>query len=281
MVAVHMQTTGAVDYIAVTFSANFDEQRLEPWVGRWKNAGRAGQGYQRRQVSEFGADLASEGEERIGKHFRIPGECWQAMRDEDMAVEFLPETLLNMGGKPTRLDLCVNMHECESSVDLLHELATLKQIRTRARGRKRYESTKEYGFYIGSRGSDKFARIYDKKLEQGIAAAPSWVRVEIQMRKRYASLMTAGYVASTNKRHFINRAIQDYVDFPTNDEFQQACRDQDGDLPLLHRKPPKFMRWLESQVIPAMLNYQEQHADADILRTFSLMYHEAFNRRNR
>jgi hypothetical protein len=274
-----MLTTGAVDYIGVTFSSNFDEHRLTPWVGDWKDAGHASEGYQRRQVSQLGADLVSEGEDRLGKHFRIPGECWQAMRDEDMATEVLPGYLLDLGGKPTRLDLCVNMHEADSSVDLLYELATLKQVRTRARSLKRYQSSAEYGFYVGSKGSDKYARVYDKRLQQGMAAAPRWVRVEIQMRKRYAVLMTSSYAFAQNKRSFINRAIQDYLDFPTNDEFQQAISDQDGELPTLYRKPPKFVRWLEKQVIPAMLNYQDQHEGADILRMFSLMYHEAYTRR--
>lgn len=276
-----MLTTGAVDYIGVTFSSNFDEHRLEPWVGKWKDAGSGGPNYARRQVSEFGADLVSEGEARQGKHFRIPGECWQAMRDEDMACDFLPGYLLDLGGKPTRLDLCMNMHEADSSVDLLYELATLKQIRTRARSLKRYQSSAEYGFYVGSKGSDKYARVYDKRLQQGMAAAPNWVRVEIQMRKRYALLMTDAYVGSANKRTFINRAIHDYIDFPTNDEYQTAIRDQDGELPTLYRKPPKFVRWLERQVIPAMLNYQDQHEGTDILRMFSLMYHEAFTQRKK
>lgn len=270
-----MITTGAADYLAVTFSSNFDEQRLTGWVGEWKDAGHASEGYQRRQVSTFGADLVSEGEDRLGKHFRIPGACWQAMHDEDMAVDFLPEYLLDLGGKPTRLDLCVNLHEADSSVDLLYELATLKQIRTRARSVMRIKGRENEGFYVGSRGSDKFARVYDKRLEQGSPAAPTWVRVEIQMRKRYAVLMTEAYASAANKRMFINRAIFDYIDFPTNDEYQQAIREQDGELPTLYRKPPRFIRWLQNQVIPAMLNFEEQHPDADIMRTFSLMYFEA------
>jgi DNA relaxase NicK len=276
-----MLTTGAVDYIGVTFSASFDEHRLEPWFGRWKKAGRGKHGYETLQISELGASLVSDGPERQGKHLDVSGTCWQAMRDEDMATELLPSTLISYGGNATRIDFALDMHDCDSSVDLFYELAHLGQVKTRARGRRKYESTKEYGFYIGSRGSDKFARIYDKRLEQGALAGPRWNRVELQMRKRYAVLMTTAYVSAMNKRAFINRAIQDYVDFPTNDEFQRACREQDGDLPLLHRKPPKFIRWLESQVIPAMLNYQEQHPDADVLRAFSLMYHEAFNRRKR
>lgn len=270
-----MLTTGAVDYIGVTFSSNFDERRLSPWIGDWKEAGSASEGYTRRQVSELGADLVSDGEERLGKHFRIPGECWQAMRDETMAVEFLPGYLLDLGGKPTRLDLCVNMHEADSSVDLLYELATLNQMRTRARSLKRYQSSVEYGFYVGSKGSDKYARVYDKRLQQRMPDAPKWVRVEIQMRKRYAVAMTTSYSQSANKRQFINRAVQDYLDFPTNDEYQAALRDQDGQLPTLSRPLPKFFEWLDRQVVPAMVNYQSQHPDTNVLAILTSMYETA------
>jgi hypothetical protein len=274
-----MLTRAGVDYIGVTFSSSFDEHRLVPWVGDWKPAGRGNHGYEKRQISEYGADIVSEAEDRLGKHFRIPGAAWQAMRDSDMAVEFLPQYLLQIGGKPTRIDLALDMHESETSVDLLHTLTDLGQIRTRARMGKRITSTREDGFYVGSRGSDKFCRVYDKRLEQDTPTAPRWVRVELQMRKRYASLITVGYCEAPNKRNFINRAIADYVDWPTNSDYQEAIRSQDGDLPLLHHKPPKIIRWLAAQVIPALLNYQDQNPDVDVMRLVGLMYHEAHTAR--
>lgn len=278
----HMLTTGYVDYIGVTFSSNFDERRLVGWVGEFTNVGRGEHGYQRRAISELGADLVSEGEDRMGMHIRVPGAAWQAMRDEDMAVEILPEYMLALGGHPTRLDLALDLHEAHTTVEGLHELKDLGQIRTRARSGKRYYGQKDDGFYVGSKGSDKFMRVYDKKLERELdQPAPHWIRLELQMRKRYAVMMTSAYVAQANKRNFINTAIRDYCDFPTNDEFQEAVSAQDCDLPMMHRKPTKFMKWLETQVIPAMLNYQEQHPDGDILRMFSLMYHTAFTERRK
>src|SRR6185295_6313755 len=254
-----MKTTGHVDTMGATFSAAFDEAHLIGWVGHFKNVGRGSHGYQRRAVSELGAVLIADGEDRMGKNLLVTGACFQSMRDEDMPAEDFPQFCLEHGGKPTRLDLCLNMHEADTDVDMLYDLATMGLMRSRAHLDKRIKSEKENGFYVGSKKSDKFARIYDKRLEQEHFSGPKWIRVELQMRKRYATLMTVAYAGAADKRHFINRAIQDYCDFPTSDEIQQAIRDQDGDLPLLHRKPPKFMRWLEDQVIPAMLNYQDQH----------------------
>lgn len=276
-----MLTTGHIDTMGVTFSSNFNERHLEGWVGKFTTVGRGSHGYERRAISELGAVIVSDGPERMGKHLDIQGACFQAMRDEDMPVDDFPEFCLSHGAKPTRLDLCVNLHEAITTVDTLHTLAELGQTRTRATLDKRISSHHEDGFYVGSKKSDKFMRVYDKRLEQGLGAAPAWIRLEIQMRKRYAVAMTVLYAQVPNKRAFINRAIQDYCDFPTSDEIQEALRDQDGDLPLLRRKPPKFVRWLEKQVIPAMLNYQDNNQGVDVLRMFSLMYYEAQNQRKR
>lgn len=274
-----MLTTAHVDMMGITFSSSFDEAHLHQWFGPFENVGSAKHGYTRRAVSEIGAVIVSDGPERLGKHLDVPGACLQAMRDLKMDVDSFPGFCLQHGGTATRLDLCVNLHDCDTNVDDLYERATLGQIRTRAELDKLYTGPKERGFYVGSKHSDRYMRVYDKRLEQRDPSSPPWVRIELQLRRRYAAAVMVKYTQHPNKRAFINRALKGYCDFPTSDEVQTAFHDQGGELPILPRKLPKFLKWLDEQIIPAMVKYQLENPESDVLTMVGLLYNQAYTKR--
>lgn len=170
--------------------------------------------------------------------------------------------------RATRLDLAVDLYD---GGELAHRVARAvrrKVVRTAARQTSVIEGITGKGgitSYIGSRGSTRFVRVYDKNAESGGKVAAS--RFELQANSEFASelwksirqpsqdqLNTVAYAA-------INGLVSDWGDERTNKEMQFI---------LASKPPPKpepsedAWEWISKQVLPTLtrdfyLNGQSEH----------------------
>lgn len=126
--------------------------------------------------------IPKEGDERMGCHVSLSG---QALANFDSAFGLLAFVARSPNRiKWTRLDLAVDLIE-EVSVPVLRALALHSMNDGAIRKRKWSEIVNSEGgntFYIGSRSSDLFGRLYDKGAQQGTHDIGIWTRVEFELK---------------------------------------------------------------------------------------------------
>ncbi|MBV8281239.1 MAG: replication initiation factor domain-containing protein [Candidatus Eremiobacteraeota bacterium] len=266
------KTTGHLDYLSVTFDWGFDVSQMEQFVGKWKESGRGGHGYEKLEISANGAIAQSRGTRAMGVHVDIKGELLSIIRSTFMTDKELIEWVKLHGGRASRIDVCVNIVDDELEVQDLWLLWQKKQVVTRARLAKRYyaqpEEGTDDGFYIGSKDSDKFMRIYDKGRQLGLRQ--KWIRVELQSRKSRARAIQRGLEMTDKSRDLINRALLDYCAF-VNETYIAALEGHDDEIPPIPRSEPQFYKWLRTQVAPAMLHRELQNAGENPLAVLEKM----------
>lgn len=275
-----MKSTGHLDWLSATFPAEFDERILEAYFGKFKTIGSGGHGYNRRAQTNMGAILLSDGETRQGKSLTLSanvlGEL-RALLDTDAPILDL---LAAHAGRASRIDLALNLLETTATPAILWADYSSGLVRTKARGNTAM-STAEGGihaFYLGSRKSDKFLRVYDKALEQKLEGK-SWTRLELECRKLVARAYVESMINQKSLRPFINKAISEYADFAASDDFREATTQDDANLPTLGRKEPQFWRWMNSQVVPAMVSRQLDTPEENVGAALNLLFQRLLAKR--
>ena len=277
-----METFAHLDWLSVTFAADMDERVLEAYVGHFTTKGTGSHGYTRRATSSIGAVLLADGEARQGKSLSLSGQPLDDLR----AVLGADEPLLRMvrahRGRASRVDLALNIVGSRLTPTLLWSLVKQGDVITKTRASKGVETTesKIEGFYMGSRESDKFLRVYDKGLEQG-SDPEAWLRLELVCKRLVARSYVERMAEMETIRPFINRAIDEFASFPTEADYRLAVADDRADVPRLGKKQSQFWRWIESQVIPAMASRQVEYPEEDVLRTVSGLYIKHLDKRGR
>jgi hypothetical protein len=275
-----LYSTGHIDWLSITFPHDFDERILEVYLGKFKTIGSGSHGYARRAQSNTGAILLADGEKRQGKSLTLPGDTLANLRsilDTDAPIL---DMLARHAGHASRIDLALNLLETSATPAILWEHYRRGLVRTKARGNLAI-TTVENGvesFYIGSRKSDKFLRVYDKALEQKLTGK-SWTRLELECRKLIARAYVESMTQQKSLRPFINRAIAEYADFPASDDFREATTQDDANLPILGRKEPQFWRWMNSQVVPAMVSRQMDRPEENVGAALNLLFQRLLAKR--
>lgn len=179
------------------------------------------------------------------------------------------------GVKVTRLDLAVDYFGEADPLDLNRAFLEGKLI-TPARQvvphNGKVKQGREFididrGVYIGSRSSDRFLRVYDKRLEQGGSGEP-WVRIELQLGGDRADRMAQLLGADPRAFQDVARAaIREFCEAPSVPWFGAALTGPVVELPQLGRKDSDRKAWLLHQVLPA---FRAELADCDELRDWEL-----------
>jgi len=277
-----LETFGHVDWLSVTFDADFDERLIEAYVGTFKTLGAGSHGYTRRAQSKIGAVLLADGERRQGKSLTLSSDVLEGLRTILESDGPILDFVSHHKGRASRLDLALDIVEATITPSSLWAEYQAGMARTSTRSNLALTSN-ERGvetFYIGSRQSDKFLRVYDKALEQKMDDK-AWLRLELQCRRLVARSYVSSMVEQKSIRPFINRAITEFCDFPLSAEFREATAQDNADVPTLARKIPHFWRWMETQVIPAMASRQVEFPEENVLKTLTLLYHKHLEKRGR
>lgn len=261
-----LETSGHLDYLSETFPFGTSPEAFTDLCGAWEVSGVGPRGYERRLTSENGALLYDHGPIRMGVHLVLKGQQLEAIREKPLLEITLVEGLALMGGRPSRVDLCVNLLRSELTVDDLWQQWSKKEVKTRAKKARRYTTLEgegnEDGFYIGTRGSAKYLRVYNKGLQLGLNEAH--VRLELECHKLKARAMIGAIQEAGQVRTVANRAILDHAAF-YDPRYLEALSDNNVEIPKVTRPDPAFWRWIERQVLPAVARYQTDHPDERVL----------------
>jgi hypothetical protein len=88
---------------------------------------------------------------------------------------------LEKEGRPTRIDLTVDVRNPEFDLPYLYDHVVGGEIISSARNHRYITSSGGDTLYVGSRTSEKMLRVYDKGAEQG-GQPGVWFRVELEMK---------------------------------------------------------------------------------------------------
>jgi DNA relaxase NicK len=281
-----MLTSSHLDWLSITFEASTVLHATLPRLAAqfpWKQQAGAAHGYRSRYTNELGVTVLADGSLQQGTHVVMGGQALSNIRDLGVSDRELCQHVLERGGKVARIDLAINLHGAELTVDDLATALKEKRLKTPARGGKHIKGIDkpDNGLYIGGRQSERCFRAYDKNAEQHIVDAEAWLRLELECKKARARAVTAAVAQHDNTRTVINKAIGDYVSFPENGEYSAALADNDAIIPQVPRKLTETYRWLLEQVAPAMARYQSEHPDEDIETAFLTVYRLHLERLNK
>jgi phage replication initiation protein len=138
-----------------------------------------------------GAILWNDERPEMGIHLILPA---QALALYEFQVSWLLDIIVNNQGKFTRIDLAIDDKDGRLDLNEIGRKLEEGEVQTRFKKFKPWLPETEIGqkigqysgFSVGSRQSESFIRIYDKRLEsekKGIVDLPdSWVRVELETK---------------------------------------------------------------------------------------------------
>lgn len=229
-----------VDYIKATFPNNEDVRRMirgtfEP--GKTQKTTIYGYEY-RATVLEHGCILWSESNKRLGIHIDLPA---KALAHWQRPIDWLLEIVLSNGGKLGRIDLALDDNEGLLKMDQMLTAFQVGDVVCRARVFKsHYEAmaigsgpARLTGISVGSRESESYMRIYDKRIEQtksdGSYNGPeNWVRVELELtgkRSNAACKMMIDAIRAGNGERWVVGLIYGFLDFKErNDQDSNKTR---------------------------------------------------------
>lgn len=274
-----MDTSGHVDWLGVTFPvslvqgywlpAQLHNSQIIVKPGRYHN-------YKLMLTNDYGVIIMANGEPRDGVHIVYAGEPLERVRANGLSDRELLMHAMEYQGRLTRIDIAVDIQDSGIKAAHLEREYSNHHISTLARGAERHQKleTDEDTLYIGSMRSERFLRAYNKGAQ--MHTGEDWLRLELECKKVMAQAVGKAISDNVNTRAVINRAIKDFVDFPTLPEIQQALAQDNVKIPRPVRKVHSTYEWLLTIVAPALAKYQYKHPDEDIEAIFTGVWHRHF-----
>lgn len=186
--------------------------------------------------------MASKPNSPMGIHV-----SWSGSALQEVNPRAVLRAALAMGANITRIDIAIDTPSEPTWASF--EVAWVNgEVTTRARDYRQIKSNRGRTFYVGSRTSEKFLRIYDKAAESGIGGPLT--RIELECKHDYADGV-ARHIDANGYDYFAD-IIKGFCDFPT----LSWWRDNMTSPTLLEGIPKKEKRsdtfaWLMEQVAPS------------------------------
>lgn len=175
-----------------------------------------------------------------------------------------------MGDKPTRLDLAIDVHDSALNIRQLHKRIREGKVTTTLKKHVLVDSESGLTLYIGARTSEQFIRIYDKALEQKVNA--DWKRVELELKGDRAQI-AAKHLATldaTNQASYTQAIMKGLIDFQL-DVWTAIVSDLAEPIGKSDEKGHDTIKWLLGQVAPAMGKYIGKHGDNGLTEKFLIV----------
>jgi hypothetical protein len=271
-----LDTERHIDFLTITFPNTLNETVLSDMVGEFKESGGGTRWYKMRKVSATGVTLLCGGEEAPGKSLTLSGAPLLDLRERYGSDEAILAFVRDEHGRASRADFALNIYSTGMTPTQLWKEYEAGMVVTRSKSDRRITDTKftNDGFYVGSPTSDKFMRVYNKGWEQK-RFTDDWLRLELVTRKLVARAYVESIISGVPEPQFINRALVEFAAWPANSIFREATFDDNVEIPHFTRKPPKFWRCMESQVIPAMLRRAADNPQENTFAQFVRLFNEA------
>lgn len=202
--------------------------------------------------------------EEMGYHVVIAGSAIRhILGDYELDQTALVQTVIDAGGSITRLDLAKDVQGIAISLDKIYQAMERGEHSGTARKFAQIHSLNGGNtIYVGSRQSEKFIRIYDKASESGLQGQ-LWIRYELETKGMVARALAnllckdGNFVGAFDEitRHMVDlQYIRDYRLFYPVESVPVGIPKQE--------KQSDREKWIESQVMPAVVKHYVEHPDS-------------------
>jgi DNA relaxase NicK len=107
-------------------------------------------------------------------------------------------------------------------------------------------------------------RVYDKAAEQGIDGM-KWLRLEFEIKEEQAHAVQGALVVNNDVSGVFRAIWASFIKKCDLIELDQTVGSTSVTIPDVPRKAHSTVAWLLDQVVPAMVSFQDQHPEIDIL----------------
>jgi len=267
-----MTLTITLDWLAMTFKEQTREQ--ETFCDLYARTPKVADAPARNGYSTATSDkngvvcMWNVNREEMGYHVIFAGSALRNIFESGMVCQRgLVESALNAGGSITRLDIA------KDATDVTCNLATVwRDIQAGHRqGNTRTFSTIESveGFrtiYIGSRVSERFARIYDKAGQLNLEGE-KWYRYELETKGMVARALATLLSQNEEWNGCFDKMALDMLAIDDNDSYQQFFTPGVVliGIPQLEKRSDRE-KWIQEGVIAAVVEHYHEHPDSKAVR---------------
>ncbi len=266
-----------LDWLAFTFREDTHEQWQ--WLATYASSDdsgteRATNGYKLAARSKTGIiHMWHPDRPEMGRHVVISG---SALRDllkiHDLSQRALLAEVVNAGGSITRLDLAKDAKNEGINLDAIFQQMDAGKSTGTARTFTQLHSVGGGNtIYVGSRQSEKFIRIYDKAAQTGAEGA-LWYRYELETKGMVARALATLLCTSDAWVNAFDAMASGMVDLPQSKDYRKFFLP--GVVPIgipkLEKKSDRE-KWIEEQVLPAVLKHYTEHRDSPAINKLRSM----------
>lgn len=200
----------------------------------------------------------------MGIHVVFSGTCIKNLALRGVEIRTVLASAIELHARVSRLDLAIDAENEGIDISTVYQLALDGLTKGTARNVSFIQGI-DGGktLYIGSRESDKFARLYDKAKEQKIDG--DWKRLEIELKgdvaKEYARVIAMhpndtiqSFCWSTAKKMLYT----DHANYPAFGKASEAVF-----MPKV-QKQTDTEKWLSTQIIPIVEKFVRENPDSTI-----------------
>jgi DNA relaxase NicK len=247
--------TKHVDWIGATYPADITPQQALPLLD-WKRTGEGPHGHRHRHFDSItGARFDSGASERQGNQLQISGSALSEMRSYwNLTDDQILTILTAKNARVSRIDLAINLHEGTVTPQGMYKAYENGDVKAPIR---EYDLTlgtrdniKGETFYLGSRTSERYVRVYDKAAEMKIVDGDAWVRFEMEMKGMKARAAVHA-IAEHGVVAVINGQFQSFIKW-NNREYNRAITGDSAEIKEQGRKETNAEKWLMNQVAKAL-----------------------------
>jgi len=215
--------------------------------------------------------LSSKTRDDMGEHFIFSGSSLINIMDRSGKTAFdICQMFDDFNARTSRLDFAIDIKGTNLTPKMLY---SMENNRKDKRGRKPLTNyfQNSYGgstFYVGSRTSDKFLRVYDKASQMGIEGE-TWLRIELECKGEVAHSL-GWHAARSSQQEFYNICcayIRTVFDCD-NEIWQNALSQASATLDIPKKDKKDTMAWLMKTVAPTLARVIEENPSRDVWGEF-------------
>jgi hypothetical protein len=239
-------------------------------MGQTVSTAKPRNGYNHADMLKCGAVVMHHNTYRdMGYHAQFSGASLWELRQVGMTDGQIVRRLSSMSAKASRIDIAMDIFGSESlTVPAIANAVergditavTKKATFTHGVGGRTSGAT----LYLGSRASERMLRVYDKAAEQGIDGM-KWLRLEFEIKEEQARAVQNALVVNNDTAGVFRAVWSSFMKKCDLVELNQTVGSTSVTIPDVPRKAHSTVAWLLDQVVPAMVSFQEQHPEIDIL----------------
>ena len=207
--------------------------------------------------------MSNSDRSEMGRHWILSGACLKAIADETGMDGFrLLRAVFEAGAKITRLDLAKDARDEGIEIPKIYRALSIGSYTGQIRSYSQIESSGGgHTIYLGSRASEKFARIYDKGVEAGEGG--DWKRFEVELKGDVAKEAGRALVDPRNTPAQIFDGITRAMAVIATPHYTRFWGEAEPvSLPKIAKEADRE-RWIAEQVTKAVLEHVHEFPDSN------------------